>query len=83
MSFRRFAGIDGTSDFQRDLEASDWMRSRDGAGLMERQIGQNYLDIWSRERLSALKNVRVNVYLNVHVNVHMKVNVYVNVHVII
>ena len=38
---------------------------------MERQIGQHYLDIWcSRERLSALKNVRVNVYLNVvHVNV--------------
>ena len=45
---------------------------------MERQIGQNYVDIWfSRERLSALKNVRVNVYLNVHVNVH--INVYVNV----
>ena len=34
---------------------------------MERQIGQNYLDIWRssgcyRERLSALTNVRVNVY---------------------
>ena len=42
---------------------------------MERQIGQNYLDIWfSPERLSALKNVRVNVFeriIIVHANAEL------------